>query len=104
MRGDSLNPVSVGPGRRSFNWTMVSWKPRRVMHSDTFVQWCIAIVIPPAGSEFVITLDVNGKLRRLEVPGDMPLLWILQDCSPLRGHSLIVSKALNFQWWSLHAP
>jgi isoquinoline 1-oxidoreductase alpha subunit len=30
-------------------------------------------------------LNVNGKARRIDVPGDMPLLWALRDVLDLRG-------------------
>lgn len=32
-----------------------------------------------------IELKVNGKLVRVDVPGDMPLLWVLRDVLDLRG-------------------
>jgi isoquinoline 1-oxidoreductase alpha subunit len=33
----------------------------------------------------MITLDVNGRRRRLDVPGDMPLLWVLRDVLGMTG-------------------
>jgi isoquinoline 1-oxidoreductase alpha subunit len=33
----------------------------------------------------MIALDVNGKLYKLEVPADMPLLWTLRDVLGLTG-------------------
>ena len=30
-------------------------------------------------------LSVNGQSRRVEAPGDMPLLWVLRDLLDLRG-------------------
>jgi isoquinoline 1-oxidoreductase alpha subunit len=33
----------------------------------------------------MIKLDVNGKPRNLDVPGDMPLLWILRDVLGMTG-------------------
>ena len=30
-------------------------------------------------------LNVNGKARTVDVPGDMPLLWVLRDVLDLRG-------------------
>ncbi|HEU4534962.1 MAG TPA: (2Fe-2S)-binding protein [Polyangiaceae bacterium] len=32
-----------------------------------------------------ISLWVNGSMRQVEVPGDMPLLWVLRDVLGLRG-------------------
>jgi isoquinoline 1-oxidoreductase subunit alpha len=32
-----------------------------------------------------ISLWVNGAMRQVEVPGDMPLLWLLRDVLGLRG-------------------
>jgi isoquinoline 1-oxidoreductase alpha subunit len=31
------------------------------------------------------TLNVNGKLRELDIPGDMPLLWTLRDVLGMTG-------------------
>ena len=31
------------------------------------------------------TLNVNGKTTTVDVPGDMPLLWVLRDVMNLRG-------------------
>jgi isoquinoline 1-oxidoreductase alpha subunit len=33
----------------------------------------------------VLTLTVNGKSSSIDVPGDMPLLWVLRDVLELRG-------------------
>ena len=33
----------------------------------------------------MITLSVNGKLRKLDVPDDMPLLWTLRDVLNMTG-------------------
>jgi isoquinoline 1-oxidoreductase subunit alpha len=33
----------------------------------------------------MLTLDINGKPRKLEVPGDMPLLWTLRDVLHMTG-------------------
>ena len=33
----------------------------------------------------MITLNVNGKLRKVDVPDDMPLLWILRDVLNMTG-------------------
>jgi isoquinoline 1-oxidoreductase subunit alpha len=32
-----------------------------------------------------VTLSVNGKSRSVDVPGDMPLLWVLRDALGLTG-------------------
>ena len=32
-----------------------------------------------------ITLNVNGKSTSVDVPADMPLLWVLRDVLDLRG-------------------
>ncbi|HEV3486967.1 MAG TPA: 2Fe-2S iron-sulfur cluster-binding protein, partial [Vicinamibacterales bacterium] len=32
-----------------------------------------------------LTLTVNGKSSSIDVPGDMPLLWVLRDVLELRG-------------------
>ncbi len=31
------------------------------------------------------TLNINGQVHKLEVPGDMPLLWVLRDVVGLTG-------------------
>jgi isoquinoline 1-oxidoreductase alpha subunit len=33
----------------------------------------------------MITLTINGKSRDVDVPGDMPLLWVLRDVLALTG-------------------
>ena len=33
----------------------------------------------------MITLNVNGKARNLDIPDDMPLLWILRDVLSMTG-------------------
>ncbi len=33
----------------------------------------------------MLTLDINGETRRLDVPDDMPLLWVLRDVAGLTG-------------------
>lgn len=33
----------------------------------------------------VLTLNINGKDQSLDVPGDMPLLWVLRDVAHLTG-------------------
>jgi isoquinoline 1-oxidoreductase alpha subunit len=33
----------------------------------------------------VITLNVNGRSRNLDIPGDMPLLWTLRDVLNMTG-------------------
>ncbi len=33
----------------------------------------------------MLTLDINGKPRKLDVPGDMPLLWTLRDVLNMTG-------------------
>ena len=35
----------------------------------------------------MISLNVNGKVHELDVPGDMPLLWALRDHLNLKGTS-----------------
>ena len=32
-----------------------------------------------------ITFNLNGKSQRVDVPNDMPLLWVLRDVLNLRG-------------------
>ena len=34
------------------------------------------------------TLNVNGKTTTVDVPGDMPLLWVLRDVLNLKGHEV----------------
>ena len=31
------------------------------------------------------TLTVNGQTRTVDVPGDMPLLWVIRDVLNLKG-------------------
>jgi len=33
----------------------------------------------------MITLDINGQTKALDVPGEMPLLWALRDAADLTG-------------------
>src|SRR5258708_10829116 len=33
----------------------------------------------------MLTLTINGEDRQFEVPGDMPLLWVLRDVAGLTG-------------------
>jgi len=33
----------------------------------------------------MLTLDINGEARQVEVPNDMPLLWVLRDVVGLMG-------------------
>jgi isoquinoline 1-oxidoreductase alpha subunit len=33
----------------------------------------------------MLTLDINGEARQVDVPDDMPLLWILRDVAGLMG-------------------
>jgi isoquinoline 1-oxidoreductase subunit alpha len=33
----------------------------------------------------MLTLTVNGEDRQFDVPGDMPLLWVLRDVAGLTG-------------------
>jgi isoquinoline 1-oxidoreductase subunit alpha len=39
----------------------------------------------PGGGTFVIMLIVNGERREVDVPSDMPLLWVLRDVLGLTG-------------------
>ncbi|HLY54814.1 MAG TPA: (2Fe-2S)-binding protein [Stellaceae bacterium] len=33
----------------------------------------------------MLTLDINGEARQVDVPDDMPLLWVLRDVAGLTG-------------------
>ena len=33
----------------------------------------------------MVTLDINGEVRRFDVPNEMPLLWVLRDVAGLTG-------------------
>jgi isoquinoline 1-oxidoreductase subunit alpha len=33
----------------------------------------------------MLTLTINGEDRQFDVPGDMPLLWVLRDVAGLTG-------------------
>ncbi|HJR32824.1 MAG TPA: 2Fe-2S iron-sulfur cluster-binding protein, partial [Pseudomonas sp.] len=33
----------------------------------------------------MLTLNINGKDQELDVPADMPLLWVLRDVAHLTG-------------------
>jgi isoquinoline 1-oxidoreductase alpha subunit len=68
-------------------WTKVS----ALRDCDTFVQWrradvfgVIAVRTAKSGA-FMITLNINGQSRKLDVPDDMPLLWILRDVLGMTG-------------------
>jgi isoquinoline 1-oxidoreductase subunit alpha len=39
----------------------------------------------PAELTMAFTLNVNGKTHTVDVPGDMPLLWVLRDKIGLKG-------------------
>lgn len=41
-----------------------------------------------------VTFSVNGKPRTVDVPADMPLLWILRDTLDLKGTKFGCGKAL----------
>ena len=42
----------------------------------------------------MITLNVSGKPHDLDVPNDMPLLWILRDVLTMTGTKFGCGKAL----------
>jgi isoquinoline 1-oxidoreductase alpha subunit len=42
-------------------------------------------LIPPASSSMPVTFKVNGTSRTVDVPSDMPLLWVLRDVLDLKG-------------------
>jgi len=42
----------------------------------------------------MITLDVNGKTRQLDVPADMPLLWTLRDVLAMTGTKFVCGAGL----------
>src|SRR5205807_5448482 len=50
----------------------------------------------PAGRAAVITLRVNGMPRTVDVPPDMPVLWVLRDRKSTRLNSshLVISYAV----------
>jgi len=42
-------------------------------------------IFPPSDPTMNITLKVNGQSRTVDVPADMPLLWVLRDELDLKG-------------------
>src|SRR6204780_19330 len=42
----------------------------------------------------MITLTINGQTRDIDVPGDMPLLWVLRDVVGLTGTKFGCGMAL----------
>jgi isoquinoline 1-oxidoreductase alpha subunit len=42
----------------------------------------------------MVTLNVNGKSRNLDIPGDMPLLWTLRDVLGMTGTKFGCGAAL----------
>jgi len=42
----------------------------------------------------MLTLTINGEDRQFEVPGDMPLLWVLRDVAGLTGTKFGCGAAL----------
>jgi len=48
----------------------------------------------PLGETPVITLNVNGKPREVDVPDDMPLLWTLRDVLNMTGTKFGCGMAL----------
>src|SRR5712664_3423931 len=77
---------------RRIHWTMVSADTLvSVGDTDTIVQWIpgrACGVIEPrsrAVENAMITLNVNGKPRNLDIADDMPLLWTLRDVLNMTG-------------------
>jgi isoquinoline 1-oxidoreductase alpha subunit len=42
----------------------------------------------------MLTLTINGEDRQFDVPGDMPLLWVLRDVAALTGTKFGCGEAL----------
>ncbi|WP_334107934.1 (2Fe-2S)-binding protein [Methylobacillus sp.] len=42
----------------------------------------------------MVTLEINGKTRQLDVPNDMPLLWAIRDVAQLTGTKFGCGMAL----------
>lgn len=42
----------------------------------------------------MVTLKINGKLHQVDVPPDMPLLWVLRDVVGLTGTKFGCGMAL----------
>src|SRR5215470_7025454 len=66
-----LRPMASGPGLR-----------------------CDGGPIPASGGTPMIRLNVNGKPRDLDIPGDTPLLWTLRDVLSMTGTKFGCGAAL----------
>jgi len=44
----------------------------------------------------MIALNVNGERREVDVPPDMPILWVLRDVLGMTGTKLVCSR--NARW------
>ena len=42
----------------------------------------------------MVTLKINGKLHQLDVPADMPVLWVLRDVLGMTGTKFGCGMAL----------
>lgn len=42
----------------------------------------------------MVTLEINGKHQKLDVPNDMPLLWVIRDVAQLTGTKFGCGMAL----------
>ena len=44
----------------------------------------------------MITLTINGEPRDVDVPAEMPLLWVLRDVLALTGNPIAVGAAVAY--------
>ena len=47
-----------------------------------------------SGSIFMIKLNINNKIHEVDVPNDMPLLWVLRDILDIKGTKFGCGKGL----------
>ena len=86
-QGSRGRDISVG-GAYSGPWIPDPWSP--IPHCQIPRSW--RIMYPSAGVPsssgavtMPFTLTVNGRSRTVDVPADMPLLWVLRDVLDLKG-------------------
>src|SRR5207247_5085204 len=66
--------------------TLLRRPPRRQIAYDT------------SETRAMVTLSINGKAHTVDVPGDMPLLWVLRDVIGLTGTKCGCGMALCGAW------
>ena len=58
------------------------------------LKWRERVDVPRAEGRIMIELNINGKTHEVDVPPDMPLLWVLRDVVKLTGTKFGCGMAL----------